>query len=269
MLCPAPLAPARREVSFQKVFMGLLDFFKRSKDNNDSGEAKVDKNVARMGRVCADKRAQNYDRMEALQQLAGVGTADSAAALLKRFTFYLDPSITDQEEKDVAFRGVLAAGDAAVEPIREFCLRAESLTWPMKLLEELLDNDAFVDELLVLLERFDTDYVKNVEPKLQVISALEGKKRDDVREAVESYLEDFGEPVRFNTVATVFSQEDEASTEPLCRVMLEEESVRVKNRICEGLAEREWDVPEELLTDVAKAIPSGYRLEGSRVKRNR
>jgi HEAT repeat protein len=222
-----------------------------------------------MGRVASDKRAQNYDRMEAIQQLASVGTADSAAALLKRFNFYMDPSITDQEEKDVAYRGVLAAGQAAIEPIREFCLRAESLTWPMKLLEELLDEEAFTDELLILLERFDTDYVKNVEPKLQVISALEGKKREDVREAVEPYLEDFDEPVRFHTVATVFSQNDESSTEPLCRTLLEEESVRVKNRICEGLVERGWDVPEELVADVAKALPSGYRLDGSRVKRNR
>ena len=247
--------------------MGLLDFFKRSKDNNESGEPKVDKNVARMGRVAADKRAQNYDRMEALQQLASVGTADSAAALLKRFNFYMDPSITDQEEKDVAFRGILASGNAAIEPIREFCLRAESLTWPMKLLEELLDEEAFVDELLVLLERFDTDYVKNVEPKVQVISALEGKKRDDVREAVEPFLEDFDEPVRFHTVATVFSQEDESSAGPLCHALLEEESVRVKNRICEGLVTREWDVPDDIAPDLSKALPSGYRLDGNRVKR--
>lgn len=33
--------------------------------------------------------------------------------LLKRFTFYIEPSITDQEEKEVAFQGIVGAGGAA------------------------------------------------------------------------------------------------------------------------------------------------------------
>ena len=43
--------------------------------------------------------------------------------LLKRFTFHMDPSITDQEEKDAAFRGILRAGRGAIEPVRAFAAR--------------------------------------------------------------------------------------------------------------------------------------------------
>ncbi|MFW5739112.1 MAG: HEAT repeat domain-containing protein [Myxococcota bacterium] len=246
--------------------MGLFDFFKRSKDDDSANDTKIDKNVARMGRVAADKRAQNYDRMEAIQGLATVGTADSAAALLKRFGFYIDPSITDQEEKEVAFRGILAAGDDAIEPIREFCVKAESFTWPMKMLAELLDEEAYIDELLVLLERFDTDYAKKQEPKLQIIAELEGKKREEVRVAVERFLDDFDERVRFHTVATLFSQEDEACAGPICEALLEEESVRVKNRIAEGFASRGWQVPEELAEQVAQTLPDGYGMQDRHIR---
>ncbi len=246
--------------------MSLFDFLKRSKESNDNG-SKIDKNVARMGRIAADKRAQNYDRMEAIQGLCDIGSSDSAAALLKRFSFYIDPSITDQEEKDVAFRGIVNAGDGAIEPIREFCVRAESFTWPMKMLAELLDEDAYIDELLVLLERFDTDYAKRQEPKLQIIAELEGKQREDVRIGVERFLDDFDERVRFHTVATLFSQEDEAILEPLCVALEEEESVRVKNRVAEGLLSRGWRLPDAHIDAVIAALPAAYAVrEGLVVK---
>ena len=91
--------------------MGFFDFLKKKEDaNKGSTPPPADKKVAGHAKVVADKRAQTYDRMESLQALADVRTAESAAALLKRFSFSIDPSITDQEEKDVAFEGIVAAG---------------------------------------------------------------------------------------------------------------------------------------------------------------
>src|SRR5262249_20301289 len=111
--------------------MGLFDLFKaKSKPEAAPAAPSVDKNVARLGRVAGDKHAQNYDRIEAIEALAKIPSGDSAAALLKRFTFYIDPSITDQDEKEAARRGILAAGEAAILPIQNFCAKAESLTWP-------------------------------------------------------------------------------------------------------------------------------------------
>jgi hypothetical protein len=247
--------------------MGLLDFLKSKKNAGQDGGPAIDKNTQRLARVIADKHAQNYDRMEAIQQAAGLGTSEAASALLKRFPYYVEPSITDQEEKEVAFRGVVAAGEQSIQPIRDFCVRAESLTWPMKILHEILPEDRYVDELLVVLKRFDLEYIRNAEPKVQLIAALEGRKRPDVLETVEQFLEDFDEPVRFNAVTSIFSQESESSIAPLCRALIAEESVRVKNRIGEGLMTRNWTVPEELRADIGRALPSGYRLESGLIKK--
>src|SRR5271166_601922 len=102
--------------------MGLFDRFRgASADKKASPAAKWADRV--------EKRAQNYDRQEAIQALSEMATSDAAEVLLKRFTFHIDPSITDQEEKDSAFRGILRVGKGAIEPVRTFAARAESLAW--------------------------------------------------------------------------------------------------------------------------------------------
>jgi hypothetical protein len=251
--------------------MGLFDLFKGKSDKAASGQAPVpsaDKNVARFGKVAGDKHAQNYDRIEAIDALARTANGEAAAALLKRFTFHIDPSITDQEEKDAALRGVLAAGEAAIEPIRTFCLRAESLIWPLKILKDLVPAERYVEELIRLLERFDTEYTRNVDPKQQLISELEHYNLPTVRPTVERFLEDVSEAIRFVAVATVFAQEDEAATPVLSRTLAAEESVRVKNRIVDGLVARGWVVPEELREGVRAALPPQVALDAEgKVKR--
>ncbi|KYF74097.1 hypothetical protein BE11_40160 [Sorangium cellulosum] len=233
--------------------MGIFDFLSK-KSNPPAGGASSDKKVAGLAKVVADKRAQTYDRLDAIQSLAGMKSADAAAALLRRFTFSIDPSITDQEEKDLAFRGIVDAGKDAVPAVVEFCLKAEALTWPLKVLREVLDEADCRAELVRLLDRFDTEYARNVEPKQQLIVALGDIKGDDVRIAVERFLEDVNETVRFHAVQTIFSQDNEASVPALVKMLPAEESVRVKNKVAEGLMGRGWTVPAELRGSANQAL---------------
>lgn len=239
--------------------MGLFDLFK-SKKSESTVSSGGDKNVARFAKTAADKRAQNYDRMEALEALARIHTHEAAAALLRRFTFHIDPSITDQEEKDVAFRGILATGEQAIEPIRAFSAKAEALTWPLKVLKELLPPDRYCREVVELLDRFDTEYVRNVEPKTQLIGELEHHASPEARRAAERFLEDVNESVRFVAVGSTLAQNEAASAAPLSEALVAEESVRVKNRIAEGLASRGWPVPEACREGVARALPRDWVL---------
>jgi HEAT repeat protein len=210
--------------------VGIFDFLRKDTKNAPStggATSSGDRKVSGPAKVVADKRAQTYDRMEAIQALAEMETPEAAAALLKRFNFTIDPSITDQDEKDLAFRGIVAAGKEAVPAVAEFCVKAEALTWPLKILKEVLDEEEYKDELLAILERFDTEYSRNVEPKLQLIQALEEVIHEDVREAIERFLEDVNETVRFRAVQTTFVQGNAASVEPLITLLESEESVRV------------------------------------------
>ncbi|MGH7434949.1 MAG: HEAT repeat domain-containing protein, partial [Polyangiaceae bacterium] len=208
-----------------------------------------------------ERRAQNYDRQEAITALSDMGTPEAVELLLKRFTFHMDPSITDQEEKDAAFQGVLRAGTAAIEPIRAFAARAESLAWPMKIARELLEEPEFVEELLRWLARWDTEYSKFVDPKVQILTALEEHKGGAIREGVERFLEDVNEPSRFHAVNAVFAQDDVAALPALLKLLVEEESVRVRTKIVEGLAAQGWEISADQRQGVSRAMPAGYTID--------
>src|SRR6185312_12381652 len=95
---------------------------------------------------------------------------------------------------------------------------------------------------------------RNVEPKVQVIQALEEVVSEDVRAGVEPFLEDVNETVRFHAVQVTFAQNNTESVKPLVKLLEAEESVRVKNKVAEGLLFRGWAIPADLRDAVAKAL---------------
>ena len=238
--------------------MGFFDFFKK-----DKGNTKKSSPAAKWAEAAASKRAQNYDRQEALTELANMGTPEAAEALLRRFTFVIDPSITDQEEKDLAAKGVLAAGRGAVEPIRAFVAKAESVSWPMRLLRELVEEDEYVEELLTWLSKWDTEYAKFIDPKLQILEELQDHTHEKIVPAVLPFVADSNETARLNAVMALLAQKDTQVVEPLVTQLLDEESVRVKNKICEGLMQLGAEIAEERRDEVRKALPERYVVDGS------
>lgn len=249
--------------------MGLFDFLGKKKQDDASAPAPKKpstKDLPRLSRIVGDKMAQNYDRAEAIEELARIGTAEAADGLLRRFGFTMEPSITDQEEKEAAAEGIAAAGEAAIEPIRRYCARAESLTWPLKVLRRIVGEEQMVDELLALLDQFDIEYMRNPEPKIQLIAVLEEYPADAVRVAVEPFLLDVNEPVRFHAAVTIFAMNDARSVPALVGALGAEESLRVKNRIAAGLAEKQWSISAELQGACRAALPPGFRLDGDRVR---
>jgi len=246
--------------------MGIFDFL--SKNKSDQPPRASQKEIARLERLLGSKLSQNFDRQEAIQELSRMGTAQAAAALLKRFDWVLDPSITDQEEKESCMRGIVAAGEDALEPIREYCQKAESLTWPLKVLRAIVKDDAqAARELLNILVKFDTEYVRNAEPKVQLIQALEAYPTEEVRVAVEPFLGDMSEPVRFTSATTLFAINDPKSLPALVSAIESDESRRVQNRIAQGLVDRAWTVPPDLAEQLRKALPPGFRLVGDKVQK--
>ena len=163
--------------------MGLFDLF--SKKKSEAPRAS-ERELARYERLLSSKLSQNLDRQEAIEALCRMESAAAAAVLLKRFDWMLDPSITDQEEKEACARGIVAAGEAAIGPVREYCKRAESVMWPLKVLKRIVPSESLAEELLALLDQYDTEYVRNVEPKVQLITELAAHKSEDVRIALAS-----------------------------------------------------------------------------------
>lgn len=242
--------------------MGLFDIFKSKSSNSDGGDKKKSNPAAKWAEAAGSKRAQGYDRQEAIQELCALKSPEAVEALLKRFTFVTDPSITDQEEKDMAFAGIIATGRDAVAPVRAFAAKAESLSWPLRILKELLSEEEFVDELIGLLGKWDTEYAKFIDPKLTLLDTLEDFKNPKIRPAVEPFLQDFTEQARFNAMKAIFAQKEPEAIGPFIAQMLEEESVRIKSKIADGFIALGWEVPEEHRDGVRKILPYEYGIDG-------
>ncbi len=276
----------------KKNFLGLFDFFKRSDNKADKLGQKppqVRKEVARFGDTAANKRAQNYDRQEAIAGLADLAQpvkneeelkrtdkgraqleehektrVDAAGALLRRFNFVIDPSITDGEEKQMAFEGIQGVGLGIVEPLRAYAAKAESLAWPIKILKNAHgdDEETIITELLSWLKKWDTEYAKFVDPKVQLLVELEEHEDPRIFEACKDFLLDVNETSRFHAVGVALAQKDEAAIIPLVEMFIDEESLRIRNRVCEGFIARGWVVPEDKRTDMRKFLPSDYSIDG-------
>lgn len=233
--------------------MGLFDFLsKKGSAPPPANQKQHSKKVAGPAKTVADKRAQTYDRAEAIRVLSEMKTGEAAEALLKRFNFSIDPSITDHEEKEAAFAGVVGCGKDAVPFVIAMCERAEVLTWPLRILRELLNDAAYKKELLELAGTYDTDYARNVEPKLQVVGALGEVKGADARAAVERFLEDSNENVRFTAVQSLFAHADDASIAGLVKLIETEESIRIKNKVCAGFVSSGWKIPSDAIDRLKK-----------------
>lgn len=217
----------------------------------------------------ANKRAQAYDRWESIQALAQMHTRESVEALLPRFTFYVEPSITDQEEKDAAFTGIVESGEAAVEPVVTFLKRVDSISWPLKMLDKLIEPQAVVGHLLDLLAKMDTEYARDPESKIQILSTLAERKDERVAEAVVRFLSDMNESARFAAVGAILGQDAVAAhKDALVNALCQEDSVRVRNRILDALAAGNLSVEPEQ-ERVKPKLTQGFTLDAKSVPRRR
>ncbi len=232
--------------------MGLFDFFKRGGGGAEAQERALMRHAERV----QDKRAMSPDRFGSIEYLCQLGTEEAWRALLPRYNFTVDPSITDREEKQYIFDQISKATDTAVDPVKEYLRKAPTaVNWSLKMLRELLDREAFVAELLSLLEAEDTSYQKNPERKLQAIIHLEELPDPRVTPALLRFLDDVSEDARFHTVRTLLAQGDESAGDPLFELLGRDESMRVKTTIADGLSDQGRQCPEEHRERVASVLP--------------
>jgi HEAT repeat protein len=155
------------------------------------------------------------------------------------------------------------SGEEAIEPIRAHCRKSNSLTWALKALAKIVPPEWLADELLALLDQFDTEYIRNPEPKIQLINELSRHPTEDVRVAVEPFLNDASEPVRFTAATALLELNMPESVTSLVSALETEEALRIKNRIARGLADRKWPIPEDMLATCKQALPEDFRLDGA------
>ncbi len=209
----------------------------------------------------ADKRGYAPDRWDSIRTLADLAHPEAAKVLLTRFTFRTDPGITDQEEKDLAFRGVVAAGEGAVPHIRAFLESAESATWPVKMLAALLPEDRVVEEILAVLAKLDASYAKDPQRKVQLLMELETRRDPRIAEEIVRFLADPSEQVRFHALSALAAQERSDSILETLRAHYEtEESARLRAVVLDAFVTHGVGFPAETAQLARDKAPSDLSI---------
>lgn len=218
--------------------------------------------VKKHGARAVDKRAYQPDRWDSLRALAGTPSKETAAALLPRFTFRIDPSITDQEEKDLAFQGIVAAGEEAVPAILAFLRKDGGVSWPIRMLSAILPAERVTDELLALVADLGTGYERDPQRKIQLVAALEDRRDPRIIDALTRFLTDTNEPTRFHAIAAILAQEGAEAAHPLIvQRLYEDDSTRVRGAILDACVARGIKVPTDRLPETRKMAPLGYVVD--------
>ena len=168
------------------------------------------------------------------------------------------------------YRAVMTPGDVARIDVPEAQKEIDALKDAIKKLGNV-NLDALNEEQT--LEQQNDTLIKQVadieqarDQLVQLITELGEHHTEDVRIALEAFLQDASEPVRFATTMSLFSIGDAASVPAFIAALETEESLRIRNRIAQGIAERGWELPAELVETAKKALPSGFRVEGLRLR---
>lgn len=241
--------------------MGLFSLF---------GKKSPEELARKHGKNVADKRGYAPDRWESIRVLADLAHPEAAKVLLQRFTFRIEPSITDQEEKDLAFRGVVAAGEAAVPHILAFLETSESATWPAKMLAAILPDERVLEELVRILDRQDVGYTKDPQRKIQLLMELESRTGEAIVPAAKRFLDDPNEAVRFHAVSALAAQSSLGDTVDTLRSLYDrEESGRLRAAILDAFAKHGVGFPAETAHLARAKAPHGYSIgaDGS-IRRN-
>lgn len=235
--------------------MGLLDIF--SKDKRD--QRSRTKNIERAN----NKYAQSPDRMKALESLADDGSDEALYGMLRRFALRYDKTIEDEQEKEWVFETLVAKGKAALPAVRRYLLSAESISWPLRVLDQIASPEEEIAALEEVLARHEPGYERDPTKKVQLLNHLGQIKNDRAAALAAPYLKDMDEGVRFAAVETLLRRKDEGvARDALLELFVSdgEESLRIRLRICEGFAELGWLVHGHR-GGVEKKLPDAYQLD--------
>jgi hypothetical protein len=251
--------------------MGLKDLF--------SKEGRKERALSKACAKATDKKIKPDDRRPALYTLLEAETSEAITALLKRFTFIYDNNIvSDEEEKNLVYEGLLGMGEKVLPELRQHLLSANTLSWGLRLLVNICDHDTTWGVAEEVLQGYDAEYERDPTRKLQLMTFLGDFKDPRAVDSLMPFLEDHDETVRFTTVESLFKQADERCREPLLKLLTneEEESLRIRNRIAEGFVETGWVVKgfrgtvEKLLAaEMQEFLVDGKgRIKRKKVRRN-
>jgi len=234
--------------------MGLLDML---------GMGGPEGKVRRLQKKASAKFGPAENRQGAIEELGALKTDAAVEALLMRYTFRVDPGITDDEEKARVLALITQAGGVALAPVKLFISGRDEISWPLRALDGLLPEADVVKFLVEVARKVGGEYSRVPEKKVLLLHALSAHKSPEIAPAVLPFLDDMDDEVQIAAAEVIARQQDPVGREPLIQHFLkahEGNNARVREALAGLLADSGWDV-KGYTPKVEAALPQGYKLD--------
>jgi HEAT repeat protein len=234
--------------------MGLLDMI---------GLGGPEGKVRRLQKKSMEKFGPKENRQGAIEELGELKTGPAIEALLLRYTFRVDPGITDDEEKARVLALITAAGPVALEPVKRFISSRDEISWPLRALEALLPEAEVVQFLVEVARKVGSEYSRVPEKKVLLLHALSVHRSPGIAGVVLPFLEDMDDEVQIAAAEVIVRQQDPVGRESLIQHFLkahEGSNARVREALAGLLADSPWDV-KGFTPKVEAALPDAYKLD--------
>jgi HEAT repeat protein len=234
--------------------LGILDAFSR--------EARARRSARRNIKKLTNKWVHMDERRAAIDNLRELGTDEAIEGLLLRFNFVIDNTTVDEEEKQRVADALVGFGERSIPKLLLYLRRSDTLTWALKVLAELEEDERVVGQVLEILGDIDPLDKKAAERQTQLIHQLAEMQDPRIVGSLLPLLGDENEDVQFHAIEALERMGDEAARVPLLEIVAGEESIRLRQRALMVLAKRGWMVGD-YRDAVSKSLPANHFIDAS------
>jgi len=226
-----------------------------------SGETREERQVNKIKKRLMNPHRQTDDRKYAVQELAQLGTPEAIAAVLQRFTYRTENSITDESEKIFVFECLVELGLPGAKPIEEYIMTRVEVYWPLRAFRQIAGDEDALALLLRALETVESGYSEQERRKSELISNLREFQDERALDRLIEALLDSNDDVRVMAVEGILPHGPQKALKPLVdRLMDPEESGRIRTVILEVLAEAKWSL-KNFRASLDGKLPAAYSLD--------
>ena len=219
--------------------------------------------LQRLQKKMMEKFGPPENRQGAIEELGEMRSEEAVSALLMRYTFRVDPGITDDDEKARVMALIVQTGQTALPAVKKFIMGRDEISWPLRALSDLLPEAEVVKFLVAVAHKVGTEYSRVPEKKVLLLHALMTHKAPEITPAVLPFLDDMDDEVQIAAAEVITRQQDPAGREPLIQHFLkahESSNARVREALAGLLADSPWDV-KGYTPKVEAALPPAYKLD--------
>ena len=219
--------------------------------------------LQRLQKKMMEKFGPPENRQGAIEELGEMRSEEAVSALLMRYTFRVDPGITDDDEKARVMALIVQTGQTALPAVKKFIMGRDEISWPLRALSDLLPEAEVVKFLVAVAHKVGTEYSRVPEKKVLLLHALMTHKAPEITPAVLPFLDDMDDEVQIAAAEVITRQQDLAGREPLIEHFLkaqESSNARVREALAGLLADSPWDV-KGYTPKVEAALPPAYKLD--------